>query len=179
MTDTGWRRNKYGGLFNINEVKNKKVDTNEYMNKLIRNSASKKSENKSNSKEQFYELYHGSKNTFDNFDDKHIGERSLGGLTYGKGHYFLSEKSDVYGQEGYKVKVKLQNPYIVQERKWSIELERMGYDWFDFNRPDPSDFLASKGYDATIIKNEDRIAEVIVYTNNDKKIQITDKFKNY
>lgn len=37
MADTGWRRNKYGGLFNINEVKNKKVDTNKYMNELIRN----------------------------------------------------------------------------------------------------------------------------------------------
>lgn len=168
--DTGWRRNKYGGLFNINETYQKKNDTNQYMNDKIRNQAQKT---------KTYELYHGTKFDFNEFDDQYIGKRSLGGLTYGKGHYFLSEKSDTYGQQGYRVKVTLKNPYIVQERKWSSELTKMGYDWFDFNRPDPSDLLASKGYDATIIMNDDKIAEVIVYSNKDKKIKIQEKFKNY
>lgn len=128
---------------------------------------------------QKYELYHGSKNIFNEFDDKYIGKRSIGGLTYGKGHYFLSEPSDVYGEYGYKTEVTVKNPFIVQEQKWSSELRKMGYDWFDANRLDQSDFLAKKGYDATIIKNGDRIAEFIVYTNKDKKIKIKKKFKNY
>lgn len=34
--DNGWRRNKYGGLFNINDIDNK-MTTNEYMNNKIRN----------------------------------------------------------------------------------------------------------------------------------------------
>ena len=168
--DGRWITTKYGArVFIKNQNK-----TNKYMNEKIRNNSIKVK-----TKEQTYELYHGSKDVFDNFDDQYIGKRSLGGLTYGKGHYFLGEKQDTYGQEGYKVKVTLQNPFIIQERKWSTELQNMGYDWWDFNRPDPSDFLASKGYDGTIIMNEDRLAEAIIYTNNDGKIKIIDKFKNY
>ena len=160
MNDTGWRRNKYGGLFNVND----------YMNKKIR---------ERKEKPQTFDLFHGTAEQFNEFDDQYIGKNSRGGLTYGKGHYFMDEQSDIYGKEGYKVQITSKKPFIVQHNKWSAELERMGYDWFDSSRLDPSDFLASKGYDATIIKNGDRIAEAIVYTNKDKKIKITKRVKNY
>ena len=156
--DNGWRRNKYGGLFNLNEYMNSKIG--------------------GNGKETF-ELFHGSSADFNEFDDKYIGANSRGGLTYGKGHYFLNEQTGIYGEMGYRVRVSLTKPFIVQEREWSKALEKIGYNWYDSKRLDPSDFLSKNGYDGTIIKNDEIISEAIIYTNKDKKIKIIEKIKNY
>ena len=163
--------------------------TNDYMNKVIRQRDSNlgydnvifrwKDGRIIPIKTKEYTFYHSSSSDFDNFDDQYIGKCSRGGLAYGKGHYFLDTEGDLYGRHGYKVKVSLKNPFIVQESKWSATLEKMGYDWWDFQRPDPSDFLASKGYDATILKNEEgNTVEAIIYTNKDKKIKIIEKTLN-
>lgn len=45
MADTGWRRNKYGGWFNINDIKDKPT-TNDYMNDKIRSQSKKGKEYK-------------------------------------------------------------------------------------------------------------------------------------
>ena len=154
MTDNGWRRNKNGGLFNIND----------YMNNKIR---------KESKKTKDMVLYHGSSFDFNEFDDDKIGTNSLGGLAYGKGHYFTDEKIDIYGKNKYQVKVSIKKPFEVQEREWGDKLSQMGYKWGV--GIDQSEFLASKGYDATIIKNGDKKTEIIVYTNKDKKIKIIKK----
>lgn len=145
----------------------KKGDTNEYMNNKIRR------------KGQKYTLYHSSTSDFNEFDDEYIGKNSLGGLAYGKGHYFLPLEAYVYGREQYKVEVELKKPFIVSEWDWSKALEEEGYNWYSADRLDPSDFLKSKGYDGTVIMqgNSNDISEVIIYTNEDKKIKIVKKSK--
>lgn len=154
----------------------RRIKINDYMNDKIR-SKSKKAKT--------YELYHGANSDFEKFDDKYIGSKSMGGLSYGKGHYFMTDKDDkfggtsIYGRNTYKVKVALKNPFVIQENEWGKKLDEMGYNWNLKTEYDPSDFLKDKGYDSTIIKNGNNISEIIVYTNNDGKIQIIDKTKNY
>lgn len=175
MADTGWRRNKYGGWFNINEIKNKQT-TNEYMNNKIRQSKNiitftdeeKKFAEKYKNKE--VDLYHGTYLYFNKFDDDYIGSSSLGGLSYGKGHYFLANEKDVYSKISYHVKTTMKNPFVCEANNWSPYLEKMGYKWgFEDNR---SDFLKSKGYDSTIIIANGKVEEIVIYTNNDNKIKI-------
>lgn len=155
--------------------------TNDYMNNIIRN--------RNNGSEEIiiryvngikrpiriknYELYHSSPYNFEDFDDKYIGINSLGGHAFGRGHYFTADKNNVFGSNIYKVNVKLRRPFISQEREFDNNLINMGYSW---NLGiDKSDFLASKGYDSTIIKNGNIISEVVIYTNDDKKIKIIEK----
>ncbi len=145
--------------------------TNDYMNEKIRDSVIRI---KQKDDGQIYEFYHGSPYDFNEFDDEWIGKNSLGGLAYGNGHYFTFENTNnIYGKYTYKVRVKLKKPFIVQERQFDNELINLGYKW---NQGiDKSDFLASKGYDSTILKNDDKITEVIIYSNEDKKIEILNR----
>ena len=156
MNDTGWRRNKYGGLFNVND----------YMNQKIRK------------QNHIYNLSHGSNNDFEEFDDKYIGSNSLGGLAFGKGHYFTDLNSSSFGRFNYEVSINVKNPFIVKdEYSFDNKLKEIGYP--GKQHVDPSNFLALKGYDCTVIKNGDRVSDFVVYTNEDKKIKITKKNKNW
>lgn len=154
----------------------RKIKINDYMNNKIRNKIKKP---------KTYELYHGANSDFEKFDDKYIGSNSMGGLSYGKGHYFMVNKDDkfggtsIHGKNTYKVKVALKNPFVIQENEWGKKLDEMGYNWNLKSTYDPSDFLNDHGYDSTIVKNGNKISEVIVFTNKDGKIQIIDKTKNY
>ena len=151
-----------GGIFKVPD--DYEYTTNEIMNDKIRQGANKNKK---------YELYHGSPYDFNEFDDTKIGSNSMGGLTYGKGHYFTKEKTGIYGKYNYKVDVNLKKPFVVEEYDWSKELGKLGYKW---NQGiDPSDFLSSKGYDATIIKNGTDTSEIIIYSNKDNKIKIVSK----
>lgn len=146
------------------------ITTNQYMNRKIKEAREEGKE---------YELYHGSNADFNEFDDNYIGTASLGGLTYGKGHYFFIDDKYIYTKKKYKIKAKLNKPFIAQETQWANELRTVGYNLNDRSILDPSDYLSQLGYDSTIIKNDDKIAEIIIFTNKDKKIKIISKEDNY